>query len=100
MAYVYKKANKVASRARETQEAVMKAMLQGAAKANAVLEAHEDTGDSYIEWEKGRIDGFVILNDERGLGAAMSIEFGRKLPGGGRTTPVWALHDGFGLPHE
>lgn len=100
MAQVFKNANRVAARAKETQRELDHVTIRGAAKADAILAEHEDTGASYIEWEKGRVDRFVILNDERGLGAAMSIEFGRKLSDGRRTTPVYALHDAMGLAHD
>ncbi|QYW07861.1 hypothetical protein SEA_REDBEAR_15 [Streptomyces phage RedBear] len=34
-------------------------------------------GDSYIDVERGRVDRYVVLNDERGQNAALSIEYGR-----------------------
>lgn len=50
----------------------------GAFRAEANLKTHRVSGDSYISTESGRVDHYVILNDERGQGAAMSIEYGRK----------------------
>lgn len=35
-------------------------------------------GHSNIEVAAGNVDRYVILSDERGLGAAMTIEYGRK----------------------
>jgi hypothetical protein len=35
-------------------------------------------GHSFIETSTGDVDHYVILNDERGLRAAMTIEYGRK----------------------
>lgn len=35
-----------------------------------------NSGDSYIDVEKDELDRLVSLNDERGQGAAMSIEYG------------------------
>lgn len=35
-------------------------------------------GHSYIEVEKGVMDWHVVLSDDRGLDAAMTIEYGRK----------------------
>lgn len=35
-------------------------------------------GHSSIKVERGRIDRYVVLDDTRGLGAAMTIEYGRK----------------------
>jgi|SRR5699024_366229 len=55
--------------------------------ARAILRAHHSSGDAYIEVASGRaakgykrkyveIERVVILNDTRGFGAAMTIEFG------------------------
>lgn len=49
-----------------------------ARRARAELARHRHDGDAEILVEKGRIDRYVILSDERGLKAAMSIEYGRK----------------------
>lgn len=46
-------------------------------RAKAIHAQHRSSGDSFIEVEFGDVDGYVILNDERGREAAMSIEFGR-----------------------
>lgn len=51
--------------------------------ARSVLEAHRDSGDSYITMERPEdefsdIDWQVTLNDERGQRAAMTIEKGRR----------------------
>ncbi|QMP84485.1 protein of unknown function DUF5403 [Streptomyces phage Endor1] len=53
-----------------------------AVKAEALLQLHQDYDDdtdahSSIEIERGRVDRYVVLNDERGEKAAMSIEYGR-----------------------
>jgi hypothetical protein len=37
---------------------------------------------------KGKVDRYVILNDERGLGAAMTIEYGRKAAPDGPAPPA------------
>ncbi|ANT41114.1 hypothetical protein BI024_gp15 [Streptomyces phage Nanodon] len=34
-------------------------------------------GDSFIDVERGKVDRYVVLNDERGQSAALSIEYGR-----------------------
>lgn len=50
-------------------------------RATAELAKHEDTGDSYIEAVGVGTklpDRYITLNDERGQGAAMSIEYGRR----------------------
>lgn len=56
-------------------------------EAHAILARHHDAGDAYIEVKGGsaaegsnpryrKIERVVILNDTRGFGAAMTIEFG------------------------
>ncbi|AGM12036.1 hypothetical protein SEA_GODPOWER_14 [Streptomyces phage Godpower] len=34
-------------------------------------------GDSFIDVERGKVDRYVVLSDERGQNAALSIEYGR-----------------------
>ncbi|ATE84892.1 hypothetical protein SEA_EDDASA_14 [Streptomyces phage Eddasa] len=53
-----------------------------AVRAEGYLAEHQDYDDdtdahSYIDVERGRIDRYVVLNDERGQNAALSIEYGR-----------------------
>ncbi|WJN62792.1 tail completion protein [Streptomyces phage phiScoe2] len=53
-----------------------------AVKAEALLQLHQDYDDdidahSEIDVERGRVDRYVVLNDDRGQKAAMSIEYGR-----------------------
>lgn len=53
-----------------------------AVKAEALLQEHQDYDDetdahSQIDIERGRVDRYVVLNDDRGQKAAMSIEYGR-----------------------
>ncbi|WJN63266.1 tail completion protein [Streptomyces phage phiScoe54] len=55
-----------------------------AVKAEALLKEHQDYdeeerlgGHSEIDIERGRVDRYVVLNDDRGQKAAMSIEYGR-----------------------
>ena len=48
-----------------------------AVQARAELAQHRHEGHAQIEVEKGDIDRYLILSDERGLRAAMSIEYGR-----------------------
>ncbi|MGW3323884.1 hypothetical protein [Streptomyces virginiae] len=49
---------------------------------NYEKEVEEETGvradgHSFIDIERGRVDRYVVLNDERGQKAALSIEYGR-----------------------
>lgn len=48
-----------------------------ALRAEAELLAHKQDGDAYIDLVHGDIDYYVVLDDSRGLDAALSIEFGR-----------------------
>ena len=47
------------------------------AHAAANLLEHRSAGDAAIETDHGRVDWYLVLSDERGQKAAMSIEFGR-----------------------
>ena len=55
-----------------------------AARARAILASHRHDGHAKIDTADGRVDKYVVLDDTRGLSAAMSIEFGR---GPGTTNP-------------
>ncbi|WP_394615885.1 DUF5403 family protein [Lentzea sp. JNUCC 0626] len=79
--------------------------LEGAARAEARLGEHRHDGHARIDVEQGDIDRYVVLDDERGLMAALSIEYGRKPtpaseenPDGGKGMEgLWILHDAMGL---
>ncbi len=88
MAEVFRKVQSGKGKGRRIQQAIglhedvqsrlrLEAVL-GAFRADANLKKHRVSGDSYISTESGRVDHYVILNDERGQGAAMTIEYGRK----------------------
>jgi len=49
-----------------------------AVRAETMLLEHRAEGHSAIEIDHGKVDWYVILSDERGEQAAMSIEYGRK----------------------
>lgn len=95
MAEVYKVVTEGPGKGRKIQQAMgmqedVQARLfleaeQGAHRAQANLAIVRSKpgynmrgGHSFIEIDRGKVDWYVILNDERGLHAAMSIEFGRK----------------------
>ncbi|WP_329793880.1 DUF5403 family protein [Lentzea sp. DG1S-22] len=62
---------------RTVQDGLDDIALERAGHAEAGLAAHRHDGHASIDVEQGDIDRFVVLDDERGLMAAMSIEFGR-----------------------
>jgi hypothetical protein len=63
----------------------------GAAEAKSNLAAHKDRGDSQIKTAFGPVDGYIVLDDTRGLLAAMSIEKGTS-----RTRATNVLGDVYG----
>lgn len=66
--------------------------------AKAELAAHRQEGHARIEVEKGDVDRYLVLNDERGLKAAMSIEYGRGPDenGKGAMSGLYILHHATG----
>ncbi|WP_263729964.1 DUF5403 family protein [Cellulomonas sp. SG140] len=81
MALVYKVVNgqkieRLIARLDVVQSELTRVANERAAIARSVLAAHVDQGHSEILVEKGTIDRYVILSDDRGYGAARSIEFG------------------------
>lgn len=70
--------------------------------ANAInnLNRHHDQYHATIEYERWDTDRAIILSDERGQKAAMSMEYGRgpQFDGGrGGMDPLSILHDAAGL---
>lgn len=87
MAEVYRrvkgmKIGEVIARCDDAQAGLRDESLRRALVAEAVLREHRYEGDSKIRLEHGlaenRIDWFVVLDDTRGLLAAMTIEYGRR----------------------
>lgn len=76
------KLERLIARTQEAQDGVRKKAEYRAARATLILKIHRHDGHSRIELRHGDIDYHIILNDERGQKAAMTIEFGRR--GGGR----------------
>lgn len=82
MAEIFRRVNgrkieKVIALTREAQTEVDNKALYGAMTAEGFLNAAKKrTGTSSIEVEKGDVDSYVVLDDTRGLGAALSIEYG------------------------
>lgn len=115
MAQVYdfingKKLTKIIAQHQDVQRAVTSAARHGAIRAAGLLDerAQHRTGTSTVSMEKGRIDAYVILDDTRGLNAALSIEYGRNgeerdgesgVSRIGAARGLFVLHDAMGLPH-
>jgi hypothetical protein len=70
-------------------------MLQ---QASSMLAEHRHDGHAFIEVEKADVDRHLILNDQRGLAAAMSIEYGRSADedGNGGMDGLFILHQATG----
>ncbi|MER7111206.1 DUF5403 family protein [Streptomyces sp. NPDC000229] len=82
MAEVYntvagKKLEEYIARMPGVQRSLDEARFEVAARAEALLLQHRQEGHAHIDVEDGRIDKYVILDDERGKDAALSIEYGR-----------------------
>ena len=100
MAEVFKrvggrKVEKIIAMTDDAQSGLSLEVYKRANKANAVLRAHRDSGVSQIKIENGKVDRFVVLTDERGLGAANAIEYGR--PEGTRSS--WGPMEGVAPLH-
>ncbi|ONI83497.1 hypothetical protein ALI22I_33940 [Saccharothrix sp. ALI-22-I] len=82
MAEVYRrvgrhKIEKLIALHRTVQDDLDRIALDRAENAEARLAEHRHDGDAQISIDVGDIDRYVVLDDERGLMAALSIEFGR-----------------------
>ncbi|MFG2209942.1 DUF5403 family protein [Streptomyces sp. NPDC091682] len=59
------------------QDALDEARFEIAARAEALLLQHRQEGHASIDVVDGDVDKYVVLDDERGKKAALSIEYGR-----------------------
>jgi hypothetical protein len=59
------------------QAALDEARFEIAARAEALLLQHRQEGHASIDVVDGDVDKYVVLDDERGKKAALSIEYGR-----------------------
>lgn len=60
------------------QDALEETMFEIAVRAEELLVQHRADGHSQIDVDAGKVDKYVILSDERGQKAALSIEYGRQ----------------------
>ena len=113
MAFVYKEVNgrkleQLIALHQDVQTRIDDEAIFAAQKAEALLLSHKHSGASRIEVAKGKIDAYVVLDDLRGLEAAMTIEYGRKeiAPGVDPRKPegqsgmagLFILHRSFNIP--
>ncbi|NEA50454.1 DUF5403 family protein [Streptomyces sp. SID10815] len=82
MAQVYRsvggrKLTKVLALNEGVQAEVEARTFEIAVRAEEILKQHRAEGHSEILVEEGKVDKYVILSDDRGQKAAMSIEYGR-----------------------
>ncbi|MFC4334085.1 DUF5403 family protein [Salininema proteolyticum] len=59
-------------------EAMDSHVFEAKARADAELVEHRFQGHARVFTKKAKLDRYLVLDDSRGLDAAMSIEFGRK----------------------
>lgn len=74
---IFDNANKAAALHRTTQSALRRVTFGMASIARATLATHKHDGHAQIETSRAVFNHFVTLNDDRGMGAAMTIEYGR-----------------------
>lgn len=75
--YLYKNLEKRVAQSDEVQNFLDDVAFVMKSIATVHLVAHRLEGHARIEIERGRIDRQIVLSDERGQEAALSIEFGR-----------------------
>jgi hypothetical protein len=83
----------------DAQNALDRESRKVASKAERKLAQHKHDGHAAIEIDEGDVDRHVVLSDERGQKAALSIEFGRSPDdeGKGGMEGLFILHDAAGL---
>ena len=71
-----------------------------AVRAEVELVRHHQDGDAEIDIEHGKVDWYVVLSDERGQKAALSIEYGRVGYLDPDTGETWGAMDGLFILHN
>ncbi|MDH6462059.1 hypothetical protein M2302_002234 [Micromonospora sp. A200] len=110
-----KRGNKIIATNPGVQNFLREITFEMASHASVLLVQHRAEGHASIETDHGDVDWYVVLTDERGEKAAMSIEFGReeseievydavlgrKVPRKlGATQGLYILHDVTQLPRR
>lgn len=78
MAKVYLKTNKIVAQHSDVQAELENRAFEVGVRAEQILIEHRQDGHAEIDVEHGDIDYYVVLSDERGQKAALSIEYGRE----------------------
>lgn len=104
MARIYKsvggrKLTKIIALHKDVQDGLDREAFRMGNKAEALLSGHRHDGHARIEVDEGDVDRYVVLSDERGQLAAMSIEYGRRPDedGNGGMEGLRILHKAAGL---
>ncbi|GAB2329232.1 DUF5403 family protein [Streptomyces variabilis] len=77
MAHMYARTPHIVARHQGVSDALDEVAFEVAARSEELLVQHRAEGDAEIDIEVGRIDRYVVLSDDRGQKAALSIEYGR-----------------------
>lgn len=78
MAKVYQRTPKIVAQHAAVQGELERRTFEVAVRAEQLLIEHRQDGHAEIGIEHGDIDYYVVLSDERGQKAALSIEYGRQ----------------------
>ncbi|ATI18877.1 hypothetical protein SEA_JANUS_14 [Streptomyces phage Janus] len=78
MAKVYMRTPKIVAQHADVQDELERRTFEVAVRAEQLLIQHRQDGHAEIDIEHGDIDYYVVLSDERGQKAALSIEYGRE----------------------
>jgi hypothetical protein len=105
MAYIYKglngrKITEVIALNDGVQAELERRTFEIAARAEAELVRHRQDGHAEMDIESGDVDFYVILSDERGQDAALSIEYGRAGYLDPETGQVYGVMDGLFILHR
>ncbi|GIF02225.1 DUF5403 family protein [Paractinoplanes rishiriensis] len=100
MAEIYRSTNRRLAKNAEVQAELERRAFEVAARAEVELIRHRQDGNAEIDIEHGRIDWYVILSDERGQKAALSIEYGRVGYTDPETGESWGAMEGLFILHR
>jgi hypothetical protein len=100
MAKIYRRATKQVALNDAVQAALEARTFEIAARAEVELVRHRQDGHAEIDIEHGDVDWYVILSDERGQKAALSIEYGRVGYTDPETGESWGEMEGLFILHN